>query len=70
MVQVNEKWMKSEFRKTEPRATYTYDEQLKARMTPAPTEMLRQRHKSRAGHVRPSNRNNFGSTGESSVQPK
>ena len=31
MVQVNEKWMKSEFRKTEPRATYTYDEQLKLR---------------------------------------
>ena len=28
----------------------------------ATAEMLRQRHKSRAGHVRPSNRTNSGST--------
>ena len=33
------------------------------------SEMLRQRHKSRDGHIRPSNRNNFGSTEVTSVRP-
>ena len=41
-----------------------------ALLSEADAEMLRQRHKSRAGHVGPSNRTNFGSAENPAVSPE